>query len=75
MSALYPGARKGRWTLLQPLEGPATSKKWLCLCDCGTKRPVRQQNLVTGHSTSCGCLHRERKNRAFGGALSSRSAA
>jgi hypothetical protein len=29
--------------------------RWLCLCDCGTRRTVTAGNLVNGHSRSCGC--------------------
>lgn len=35
---------------------PKYQKVWYCDCDCGTKHiPVRQQHLLSGHSTSCGC--------------------
>jgi hypothetical protein len=30
-----------------------------CRCDCGTDIVVRGGNLRTGHTRSCGCLHRE----------------
>ena len=28
---------------------------WLCQCECGTIREVRQQGLKSGKSQSCGC--------------------
>ena len=28
---------------------------WSCLCDCGNNRIVRDANLKTGHTQSCGC--------------------
>ena len=28
-------------------------------CDCGTQLEVAKRNLLSGNSTSCGCLHRE----------------
>jgi len=28
---------------------------WRCVCDCKTERFVRQGNLRSGHTTSCGC--------------------
>lgn len=33
---------------------------WLCRCDCGSEVTVVGNNLRAGHTTSCGCLHRER---------------
>ena len=29
---------------------------WKCKCDCGKESYFRTNNLVTGHSTSCGCF-------------------
>lgn len=33
--------------------------KWRCLCDCGETKVVRTGDLNRGHTTSCGCIHRE----------------
>lgn len=30
--------------------------KWLCKCDCGNRCLVQSQNLLYGHTQSCGCL-------------------
>lgn len=32
---------------------------WLCQCDCGNLTEVRGYYLRSGHTKSCGCLHRE----------------
>lgn len=32
---------------------------WLCICDCGSVRMVRQPNLIRGQTKSCGCLSRD----------------
>ena len=29
--------------------------KWLCQCTCGRTAVVSRKNLITGHTTSCGC--------------------
>jgi hypothetical protein len=33
---------------------------WKCLCDCGNEIIVQGNNLVSGVTQSCGCLHKER---------------
>lgn len=33
---------------------------WLCLCDCGNKKYIRQSDLVCNKIKSCGCLMREK---------------
>lgn len=33
---------------------------WIVQCDCGVYRTVREDNLLAGHSTSCGCYRIER---------------
>ena len=40
-----------------------TNKKfslWLCRCECGNETKVRGIKLRSGHTSSCGCLSRER---------------
>jgi hypothetical protein len=36
------------------------SDKWLCKCDCGNETIVKQSNLHSGHTCSCGCLNEEK---------------
>jgi hypothetical protein len=36
------------------------SDKWLCKCDCGKETIVKQSNLHSGHTCSCGCLNEEK---------------
>jgi len=33
---------------------------WLCKCDCGKETIVAKQDITSGHTTSCGCYHKER---------------
>ena len=34
-----------------------------CLCSCGNNKKVRKGALVSGHTKSCGCLHKEQATR------------
>lgn len=59
------GQRFGRWTVLDaPPSCAAGETTWLCRCDCGTERYVRERSLRSGGSQSCGCLTRERAREA-----------
>lgn len=37
---------------------------WDCACDCGGNKVVRAVHLRTGHTQSCGCIHKEMGTRA-----------
>ena len=72
MNKVYPGARIGRWTVMEceanAENGCHTSKstrKWLCRCDCGTERFVLERSLQQGNSYSCGCARRENAHKAI----------
>ncbi len=52
------GQRFGRLTATQRSARGGRSY-WLCDCDCGNQTSVALNKLKTGHTQSCGCLHRE----------------
>lgn len=53
------GDRFGRWTLLNMAEDDRRKNhQWLCRCDCGVERVVKQSHLRDGSSRSCGCRGR-----------------
>jgi hypothetical protein len=56
MPSLIPliGRRFGRWLVIRRVQ-----PFWECKCDCGTVRPVRANDLLSGKTRSCGCLHKE----------------
>lgn len=54
------GKRLGCWEVGSYKHNPAGTKYvWDCVCKCGTRRWVRTDQLLDGHSRSCGCLKRE----------------
>lgn len=53
----HTGARFGRLTALEMVGRNALKKVlWRCQCDCGNKITVPSGSLVTGNTTSCGCI-------------------
>lgn len=58
------GKRFGRFVVLGMEIGPHPHK-WLCQCDCGTRKVVVGQSLRRGHSNSCGCAHKEWMSHKF----------
>jgi hypothetical protein len=58
------GDRFGRWIVLSSVQF-GSNALWLCRCDCGVEKPVRQLSLRQGMSRSCGCLTRESSSRRF----------
>lgn len=57
------GQRYGRLVVLEEAEhyrqGWTAHRQWLCQCDCGNQKIVRQNNLTQGLTKSCGCLRSE----------------
>lgn len=56
------GQRYGRLVViaLDSTGGKHGKRKWLCLCDCGKQKVVIGWLLRCGHTSSCGCLHKEK---------------
>jgi len=50
--------RFGRLTVLSP-ERKGKRTAWLCQCSCGKLKVVLTHLLVSGKTSSCGCLHKE----------------
>lgn len=57
----YTGMKFGRWTVLGAAPNHITKggypvSMWDCVCECGTRRAVRGNDLRLGKSVSCGCI-------------------
>jgi hypothetical protein len=42
---------------------------WLCLCDCGKSKIIRQGSLVSGATKTCGCSHHREKHEDLTGKI------
>lgn len=51
----YVGKRFGQLTVTAYAGKEKGAQLWRCRCDCGRELTVRQSNLQTGHTVSCGC--------------------
>jgi hypothetical protein len=56
----------GRWTVLS-LDSTDRGSRWLCQCECGTRRVLEGRKLREGHSRSCGCLASELRKLQLAG--------
>lgn len=54
------GEKHGRLTFIEPAVNDIHGKtRWLCQCDCGRMVVACPSQIRRGHTTSCGCYHRE----------------
>ncbi len=54
------GRRFGRLTAVERLEEKkGTNYVWRCVCDCGREAKVEVRSLLSGNTTSCGCVKLE----------------
>ena len=66
------GERYGRLTVVEFDRLQKHKTYWKCVCDCGLTVVATGNNLRSGNTKSCGCLHREmvaergKKNRTHG---------
>jgi hypothetical protein len=60
--SVEPGQRFGKLVVTGPVTREAGGRKRKtvqCLCDCGTSKVARLENLLYGNTKSCGCLRTE----------------
>lgn len=54
------GMKFGRLTVIKPIFLKHGAVRWICKCDCGKTVIIKHGcRLVSGHTQSCGCLHKE----------------
>lgn len=73
------GRRFGRWIVLEVTtpfvrESGKTDSRYICRCDCGTKRTIKAKDLLCGSTKSCGCLRSDlmKKRRTTHGMTNTR---
>ena len=56
------GQKFGRLTpLYRTYNTKSNDVQWVCKCDCGKEKIITTNNLVSGHTQSCGCLQNEQR--------------
>lgn len=56
----YTGQKYGRLTFLRRTERTSGGiRQWEMRCDCGATTYARAHSVVSGHTTSCGCVAKE----------------
>lgn len=56
----------GKLTLIEPLPScKSRHKMWLCRCECGNEKAVRQEALLAGRIQACGCLSKSGIKKAI----------
>ncbi|WP_408902524.1 hypothetical protein [Methylobacterium radiotolerans] len=53
------GQAFGRLTVQRLASSQRSGRRWLCRCECGNETEVWSNNLISGNTQSCGCLHKE----------------
>jgi hypothetical protein len=53
------GKRFGRLVVLHRVPSHNAKSMWLCRCDCGNQKVILSGSLISGNTTTCGCLKKE----------------
>ena len=56
------GMKFGRWTAIELAPSNDGRVKWVCECECHTRREVFAANLTRGMSVSCGCYGQDSRS-------------
>lgn len=50
----------GKLTVIELDQESSDRRKWICKCSCGNTVSVREYNLKSGNTKSCGCTRKEK---------------
>lgn len=57
----FVGLKFGRLSVIEEVDRLSKyRRRFKCLCECGNVSYVSSSNLASGHTLSCGCLHKEK---------------
>jgi hypothetical protein len=59
------GYKSGKWTVVGPAQKKRKNLYVSCICECGTIRDVRAENLAGKLSQSCGCSNADRLRELY----------
>lgn len=59
------GQRFGMLVFREMLGRVGHGREWICVCDCGNRVRVRQDNVTGGKQVSCGC-RMDKVRKTFG---------
>lgn len=57
----------GRLKVIGQADNKNKDRRWTCLCECGSITTVIARDLMSGHTTSCGCLKHHIKHSVNNG--------
>lgn len=57
------GQKFGKLTVIKYTGRDKHGVKWLCRCDCGNFKEIRESYLISGHTKSCGCTQSHGEER------------
>ena len=52
----------GKLTVIELDQESSGRRKWICKCSCGNTVSVREYNLKSGNTISCGCTSKEKSS-------------
>ena len=52
----------GKLTVIELDKESSGRRKWICKCSCGNTVSVREYNLKSGNTKSCGCTRKEKSS-------------